>query len=198
MDIQLLQRNIERFISLNQDEIDFLISKVVIKKLRKRQYFLQAGEWCRYQGFVNKGCLRTYEIDEKGAEHVVLFTPEDWWVGDLYSFYTTEPSKLNVEAMEDCELFIFDKDSLEEIYTHIPKMERFFRLLMQNALIALSRRMMSSMTQTTLERYCDFIQRYPEIEQRVPNHQIAAYLGVKPESLSRIRKQYLQSDKKTS
>ena len=142
--------------------------------------------------------MRTYEIDEKGAEHVVLFTPEDWWVGDLYSFYTTEPSKLNIEAMEDCELFIFDKDSLEEIYTHIPKMERFFRLLMQNALIALSRRMMSSMTQTTLERYCDFIQRYPEIEQRVPNHQIAAYLGVKPESLSRIRKQYLQSDKKTS
>jgi len=94
--------------------------------------------------------------------------------------------------LEDTELFVFDKNSLEDLYERIPKMERYFRLLLQNALISLNQRIISSMSKSAAERYCDFIHKYPQIEQRVPNHQIASYLGIKPESLSRIRKQYVK------
>ena len=167
------------------------MSKLKTKKLRKRQYFLQEGDVCKYQGFVIKGCLRSYEIDAKGIEHIVQFCPEDWWISDIYSFYTEEPSKNNIDALEDTELLIFDKNSLEDLYKEIPKLERYFRLLMQNSLISLSRRVLSSMSKSATERYCDFIERYPQIEQRVPNHQIASYLGIKPESLSRIRRKYI-------
>lgn len=187
MSQELLLKNLARFITLDKKEEAYLISILKIKKLRKRQYFLQEGDVCKYQGFVLKGCLRAYEIDAKGTEHVVQFSPEDWWISDIYSFYTNQPSRLNIEALEDTELLIFDKDVLEDLFVHIPKMERYFRLLMQNGLIALSQRVMSSLSKSASERYCDFIQRYPQIEQRVPNHQIASYLGIKPESLSRIR-----------
>ena len=188
----LLLKNLARFIILTQEEEAYLISKLKTKKLRKKQYFLQEGDVCKHQGFVYKGCLRAFEVDAKGVEHVAQFSPEDWWIGDIYSFYTNEPSRLNIEALEDTELFIFDKDSLEDLYVKIPKMERYFRLLMQNALISLSQRVISSMSKSAAERYCEFIQRYPQIEQRVPNHQIASYLGIKAESLSRIRKQYIK------
>ncbi len=195
MSEQLLLKNLARFISLDKDEEAYLISKLKIKKLRKKQYFLQEGDVCKYQGFVFKGCLRAYEVDEKGVEHVVQFSPEDWWIGDIYSFYTSQPSRLNIEALEATELFIFDKDVFEDLYINIPKMERYFRLLMQNALISLSQRVVSSLSKSASERYCEFINRYPQIEQRVPNHQIASYLGIKPESLSRIRKQWIQNKK---
>ncbi|HQG38537.1 MAG TPA: Crp/Fnr family transcriptional regulator [Chitinophagales bacterium] len=194
MSQNILLKNLARFIELTPEEIEYLLSVLQVKKLRKRQYLLQEGDVCRFQGFVVKGCLRVYEADEKGAEHIVQFAPEDWWVGDLYSFYTGEKSQFNIEALEDSELYVFDNKNLEDLYAKIPKMERYFRLLMQNALIALSRRVLSSMSKSAAERYSDFIQRYPQIEQRVPNHQIASYLGIKPESLSRIRRQ--QSQKK--
>ncbi len=198
MSEQLLLKNIARFVSLSKEEEDYLIAGLKIKKLRKRQYFLQEGDVCRFQGFVFKGCLRAYEVDAKGVEHVVQFATEDWWMGDIYSFYTGQPSRWNIEALEDTELFVFDKDHLEDVYLKIPKMERYFRLLMQNALIALSQRVLSTMSKSATERYCDFIQRYPQIEQRVPNHQIASYLGIKPESLSRIRNQHIKTAKKKS
>lgn len=195
---ELLLRNIARFIALDEAEISFLLSSLKVKKLRKRQYFLQEGDVSKWQAFVCQGCMRVFEVDEKGVEHVIQFAPEDWWVGDLYSFYTGQPTRLNVEAMEDTELYIFDKDALDVLYEKIPKFERYFRLLMQNALIALQERVLSSMSRTASERYDDFIRRYPQIEQRVPNHQIASYLGIKPESLSRIRSQSLQKRKSNS
>lgn len=190
----ILLKNLARFIELTPEEIEYLLSVLQLKKLRKRQYLLQEGDVCKIQGFVVKGCLRVYEVDAKGTEHIVQFAPEDWWVGDIYSFYTGEKSQYNIDALEDSELYIFDHKMMEDLYTRIPKMERYFRLLMQNALIALSRRVLSSMSKSAAERYDDFIQRYPQIEQRVPNHQIASYLGIKPESLSRIRRH--QSEKK--
>ncbi len=194
MSQNILLKNLARFIELTPEEIEYLLSILQVKKLRKRQYLLQEGDVCRFQGFVVKGCLRVYEVDENGVEHIVQFAPEDWWVGDIYSFYTGEKSQYNIDALEDSELYIFDHKCMEDLYTKIPKMERYFRLLMQNALIALSRRVLSSMSKSAAERYSDFVQRYPQIEQRVPNHQIASYLGIKPESLSRIRRQ--QSQKK--
>jgi CRP-like cAMP-binding protein len=196
MSQELLLKNIARFIKLTPEEEKYFISILKVKKLRKKQFFLQEGDVCKYQAFVYKGCLRTYEVDKKGAEHVIQFAPEDWWTGDLYSFFTNTPSRLNTDALEDTELFIFDHQAIEELYHQVPKFERYFRLLMQNSLIALQHRVLSNMTQSAAERYCDFLQRYPKIEQRVPNHQIASFLGIKPESLSRIRREYVLGQKR--
>ena len=166
-----------------------------IKKLRKKQYLLQEGEISRYEYFVNKGCLRTYSIDEKGQEHIVQFAIEDWWTGDMYSFLTQTPGLYTIDALEDSELFCLEKNALEELYTKIPKFEKFFRHLLQNAFIAGQRRIIESMSLAADQRYCKFIEQYPLMEKRLPLKQIASYLGITPESLSRIRSQYIKAEK---
>jgi CRP-like cAMP-binding protein len=185
----LILQNIARYIQLTPEETDFFISVLQIKKLRKKQYLFQEGDVCRYETFVNKGCLRTYHIDEKGQEHVAQFAIEEWWISDMYSFLISTPARLNVDAMEDAELLCIDKPSLEELYLRVPKFERFFRIILQNAFIAHQQRIIANMSKSAEERYLEFLERYSELEQRVPQHQIASYLGITPESLSRIRKQ---------
>jgi CRP-like cAMP-binding protein len=186
----LILKNISRFIELNEEEKTYFISLLKIKKLRKKQYLLQEGEVCRCEYYVNKGCLRTYTINDKGQEHIVQFAIEDWWTGDMYSFLTQSPAFYTIDALEDAELICFDKPSLEALYIKVPKFEKFFRLLLQNAFIASQRRIADSMSMTADDRYCRFIDNYPKMEQRLPLKQIASYLGITPESLSRIRSQY--------
>lgn len=181
--------NVARFIDLTPAEKDQFTSLIQIKKLRKHQYLVQEGDVCRFEAFINKGSMRSFSVDDKGYEHVVLFGIEDWWIGDLYSFFTQTPSRYNVEALEDSELFCLDKPSLEKLYTEIPKFERFFRILIQNAFVAQQQRIIANMSQSAEERYNDFINRYPQFEKRFPQYHIASYLGIKPESLSRIRGQ---------
>jgi CRP-like cAMP-binding protein len=185
----LILQNISKHIQLTQEETDYFTSVLQIKRLRKKQYLIQEGVVSRYESFVNKGCLRSYYIDEKGQEHIAQFAIEGWWIGDMYSFLTSTPARLNVDALEDSELLCIDKPSLEELYLQIPKFERFFRIILQNAFIAHQQRIIANMSKSAEERYLDFIKRYPHLEQRVPQHQVASYLGITPESLSRIRKQ---------
>jgi CRP-like cAMP-binding protein len=132
---------------------------------------------------------RTYDVDAKGQEHIVHFGLEDWWVGDLYSFLTDTPSNYNIDCLEDTEALQITRANLETLYQSVPKMERHFRILVQNAFIASTRRISATLAKSALERYQEFINRYPHIEQRVPNHQIASFLGITPQSLSRIRSQ---------
>lgn len=186
----LLLKNISRFIELTDEEKQYFISQFKTKKLRKKQYLLQEGDVARYEYFVNKGCLRAYSIDEKGQEHIVQFAIEDWWISDMYSFLTQTPARLTIDALEDTELFCVDYTALENIFVRIPKFERFFRLLVQNAFIASQRRIIDSMSLAADEQYCRFIENYPLMEQRLPLKQIASFLGITPESLSRIRSQY--------
>jgi CRP-like cAMP-binding protein len=186
---ECILRNVARHIELTDEEKDYFTSILNIKKIRKRQYLLQEGDVCRYEYFVNKGCLRTYYIDNKGAEHVVQFAVEEWWIGEMYSFLTQQPARFNIDALEDTEVFYFDKAAWEELFIRVPKFERFFRILLQNAFIANQERIIASISQTAEERYLQFIQRYPQFEQRIPQHQVASFLGIAPESLSRIRKQ---------
>ncbi|RYD58435.1 MAG: Crp/Fnr family transcriptional regulator [Sphingobacteriales bacterium] len=183
-------KSIGRHIQLTAEEVEYFTSLLTVRKLRKRQYLLQEGDVMRLETFVSKGCLRSYEIDAKGQEHIIQFSVEEWWVGDMYSFLTGTPSRLNIDCLEDTEVIQFSKDQLEELYVRVPKFERYFRLLVQNAYIASQNRILSIMTKPALERYHEFLQKYPTIEQRVPNHQIASFLGITPESLSRLRKQY--------
>lgn len=187
---ELILKNISRFITLTPEETDYFTSLIRIKNLKRKQLLLQEGEICRYQYFVNSGCLRTFTIDEKGLEHVIQFAIEDWWTGDMYSFLTQKPARYNIEAIENSEIVCLEKNSIDELFNKVPKFDRFFRHLLQNAFIAQQERINANLSQTADERYCSFVEKYPKIEQRVPLKQVASYLGITPESLSRIRSNY--------
>jgi CRP-like cAMP-binding protein len=183
----LILKNVSRHITLTPEEAQYFTSILKKRSLRKRQYLLQAGDISRYECFVNKGCLRTYHVDDKGQEHIVQFAFEEWWTGEMYSFLTGQPSSYNIDALEDSELLLIEKSQWEQLFIEIPKFERLFRMLLQNAFISMQRRITDNMSLTAEERYIKFSKQYPQFEQRLPLRQIASYLGITPESLSRIR-----------
>ena len=186
---ELLHKKITESISITDEEFDFCKTLFLPKKLRKRQYLLQEGDVCKYTAFVTKGILRSYTIDNKGTEHILQFAFEGWWMGDLYSFLTDEPSMYNMEAIENCELLLISKPSWELLLEKIPAFERYFRILIQNNLIATQQRLMGTLSETAEEKYIKLINNYPGCLQRVPQHMIASYLGITRETLSRIRSQ---------
>jgi CRP-like cAMP-binding protein len=184
-----IHKNISKYIQLEDDEFNYFTSLLKTKRLRKKQFLLEEGEVCRFECFVNSGCLRQYHLDGNGQEHIIQFAITDWWVADQYSFLTGLPSKYFIDALVDSQVLLIEKSSLEKLYIEVPKFERFFRIAFQNSYVALQRRILANISQTAEERYLHFSKNYPEIEQKVPQHQIASYLGIKPESLSRLRKQ---------
>jgi CRP-like cAMP-binding protein len=186
---ELLLQSIQERISISKEEFEFCKTLFIPKKLRKRQYLLQEGDVCRYTAFVEKGILRTFTVDEKGNEPILQFSMESWWIADLYSFLTEEPSIYNIEALEECELLLITKENWEILLDKVPAFERYFRLLIQNNLIATQRRLMSSLSESAEEKYTKLINNFPGCIQRVPQHMIASYLGITPETLSRIRAQ---------
>jgi CRP-like cAMP-binding protein len=186
---ELLLQNIQGKVSVTEEEFNFAKTLFIPKKLRKRQYLLQEGDVSRYTGFVEKGMLRTFTVDEKGNEPILQFAMEGWWAGDLYSFLTEEPSLYNIEALENCELLLITKESWEILLAKVPVFERFFRILIQNSLIALQKRLMGNMSETAEEKYTNLINNFPGCIQRIPQHMIASYLGITRETLSRIRRQ---------
>jgi len=186
---QRILNNVEHRIRLSEEERQYFVSLLQVKTIRKRQALLQEGEVCRFEYFVNRGCLRAYTTDDRGAEHVLQFAVEDWWIGDMSSFIHQAPARLSIDALEDTEVLCIDKASWEELLERVPKFERFFRMLLQRAFISLQDRITASLSATAEARYRAFQERYPQLEQRVPQHQIARFLGITPESLSRIRKQ---------
>ena len=184
-----LHQKINQVVNLTDEEFDFCKSLFIPKKLRKRQYLLQEGDECKHTIFVEKGLLRSYTIDEKGSEHILQFAFDGWWMADLYSFLTKEPSIYNIDALEDCELLMITQPSWDTLLDHVPAMERFFRILIQNNLIATQRRLMGTMSETAEEKYVKLLETFPECVQRVPQHMIASYLGITRETLSRTRRQ---------
>ena len=187
-----LFKSFSKYISLTAEEEEIIRSLFKPKKFRKHQYILQPGDISRFETFIVSGLTRTYEVDDKGQEHVLQFGMEDWWVGDMYSYLTEKPTDLCIDCLEDTEILQVSKANHEILYSKVPKLERFFRILVQNAYVASMNRISSSLMKPGWERYTEFIAKYPLIDQRVPNHQIASYLGLTPQSLSRIRRQYSQ------
>jgi len=186
---ELLLKSVEERLSISKEEFDFCKTLFIPKKLRKKQYLLQEGDVCRYTAFVEKGMLRTFTVDEKGNEPILQFSMEGWWIADLYSFLTDEPSQYNIEAMEECELLLITKENWDILLKKVPAFEHYFRILIQNNLIATQRRLMSSLSETAEEKYTKLINNFPGCVQRVPQHMIASYLGITPETLSRVRSQ---------
>jgi CRP-like cAMP-binding protein len=186
---EVLFQKLDEKIQLSEEEKELCKTFFIPKKLRKRQYILQEGDVCKYVAFVEKGMLRSYTIDEKGNEHIMQFAFEGWWIADQFSFLTGEPAVYTIDAIEDSELLLLSKQEEEQLLKRIPKFERYFRILLQNSLIATQRRLISSLSQSAEERYHQLINICPTIPQRVPQHMMASFLGITPETLSRIRRQ---------
>jgi CRP-like cAMP-binding protein len=186
---ELFSESIRQHISISKEDFEFCKTHFITKKLRKKQYLLQEGDVCKYTSFVEKGMLRTFTVDEKGNEPILQFSMEGWWIADIYSFLTDEPSPYNIEALEECELLLITRPSWDILLEKVPAFERYFRILIQNNLIATQRRLMSSLSETAEEKYTKLINNFPGCIQRVPQHMIASYLGITPETLSRIRSQ---------
>jgi CRP-like cAMP-binding protein len=177
----------EKKIALSDEQLYRWTQLLVPKKIKKNEFLLHQGEVCRYVAFVVKGCLRQYAIDAKGHEHIMQFAPENWWISDMDSMSNETPSTFFIDAIEDSEVLLSDKHSQDTIM-EIPAVALFFQRLIQNRQAATQKRMMDSMSAMADERYYDFLKTYPLLSQRLPQHMIAAYLGITPESLSRIRK----------
>jgi CRP-like cAMP-binding protein len=148
---------------------------------------LQEGEICNFEAYIVKGYIRNYYIDENGFEVILHFAIEDWWISDITSFHDQKPSKIYIETLEDCELFILSDKNKEELLNRVPKFERVFRLMVQKNLSTTQNRLISTIAKSATEKYLDFIKLYPTIPQRVAQHYIASYLGISAEFLSKIR-----------
>ncbi len=188
----LLRNHIEKRVHLTDEEFDISTKFFIQKKLKKHQFLLNEGDVCRHVAFVNSGCLRKYSIDNKGAEHIIQFAIEDWWISDLDSFFSGLPSKVNIDALQDSEILLLEKSAREEMLNNCPKMERLFRLQIEAGYAATQQRIVDSLSSSAEERYLKFIKAYPKIFELVPQNQIASYLGITPQSLSRIRKELTQ------
>jgi len=182
---------INRIVDLTEEEERTLTSLISSRKLLKGQYFLQQGDVCKYSGFVISGCTKTFYVDDEGQEHVVMFSVEDWWTSDMGSYITQKPADFNVQCLENTELIQFSYENQQQMMQEIPKLERFFRIIVQRALVASQKRIVRSMSMSAKDRYLFFRNEYPKMEQRIPQYLIASYLGITKEFLSKIESQLI-------
>ncbi|HEY8918641.1 MAG TPA: Crp/Fnr family transcriptional regulator [Chitinophaga sp.] len=174
-------------IPLKNEEKELVQAKFHHRLYRKRQYVLQEGDVCTHLNFVVRGCLRLYKIDDRGNTHILQFAAENYWVNDLGSFHGLKASQLNIDALEDTVTLQITRDDLVTLFTQAPKFDRIFRVLMENSYIRLQQRLLQNISSTAEDRYKSFIEIYPHLVNRLSQVQIAAFLGIAPESLSRLR-----------
>lgn len=193
MNTKSLVEYFNQLLPLNREEIAFVEETFKERKLKKREFILREGEICRHNTFVVEGCFKMYMVDDNGKEHNLQFAIENWWIGDIGSFHSGTPSKLNIEAIENSIIFQIKKEDQLKLFVDYPKFNRIFRVLSENAMVGLQRRVLQNISSTAEERYLDFLERYPQLFNRISNVQIASYLGVTPEFLSTIRKKLVKS-----
>lgn len=185
---ELFFHNFNSKVELTPGEEEQIKNYLTPKKLRKKQYLLQEGDVCKSIAFIEKGALRAYSVDDNGNDHIIQFGLEGWTVADLYSFLTSEPATYNIDAIEDSELVLISKSAHEELLLKVPNYETYTRLNITGAYLAMQKRLTSIISSPVEERYTNFTELYPNIVQRVPQHMIASYMGLSPETLSRIRR----------
>ena len=186
MDNSLLLEHIARHITLTSDESAHFTGLLHHRTLKKKQFLNQEGDITKGPAFVTSGLLRSYSIDSNGFEHVIQFAPPGWWVGDMNSMINQTPGVLYVDALEDSEILWMWKADLESLYARIPKFERFFRILAENALGSHQSRLVNILSLSAKDRYTNFCQLYPSLINCLPQKQIASYIGVTPEFLSKM------------
>ena len=182
----LILNNISRFIDLTELEKQKYISLLTEIKVEKKDFLMQAGEITKYEYFITKGCLKVYTLDEEGAPHISMFAIEDYWTGDLSSFMTKEPSRYYIKATEHSELLGISRTNYDILFQEIPKFERFYRILYQKSLISYIRRSNHGISLTAEERYIEFKKKYPQVVNRITQKDLAGYIGITPEFMSKI------------
>lgn len=188
MDNKLLYY-LNKWADLTPEDEALILSAFEPARIKKKKELLVAGQVCDYLYFITKGCLRSFYIDSKGGEHIYQIRMDNSWISDLESFFSQQASKYTIEAIEDTSMLRITHARMEQLLKEIPRLERYFRILFQKAYINALSRLNATMWETAMDRYNDMLKENPEIFQRVPLIYIASYLGITPESLSRIRKQ---------
>ena len=186
---EIFQKYISEKVSLSNEEYQLISSVCIYKKLRKRQYLLQEGDTWKYNAFVCKGCVRNYRVSENGDEHIISFAPENWWTGDREALLTGNPAKSNIDALEDTLVLLIAKDHFEDICARIPAFYNMITGILNKSFIASQNRIHSAISFTAEQKYLSFLERYHELALRIPQHMIASYLGITPETLSRVKKE---------
>jgi len=184
----LILQNIAKHISLTKEQENYFLSLLKNKKVRKKLFLSQEGDISKGSFFVTEGILRSYTVDKNGFEHVLQFAPPGWWMADMYSLITQQPGSLSIDAVEDSDVLLLPKQELDKLYNEIPAFERFFRILAENALVTFQQRLIDNLSLTAKERYENFCKRYPLLIERLPQKQVASYIGVTPEFLSKMLK----------
>jgi len=175
-------------ISLSDGEIQLIRAVAILKKLRKRQYLLQQGDVWKYNAFVASGFLRTYAVDDKGQEHILNFAPENHWTGDRESLAGGNPSQFNINAIEDTEVVLITKGNFDRLCQQIPQLQDFVNALLHSSFLVSQKRIHETISLSAEEKYQNFLENFPVITQRIPQHMIASYIGITPETLTRVRK----------
>jgi len=181
------------YLALDENEKDALLSRITERKIKRRQFILQENDICKHFTYVVEGCFKMYGIAQNGKEHNLLFAAEDDWIADLDSLHKEKPSKLYIEAIEPSTILQLSKADLWFLYTNFPKFDRNFRVIIEDKYIELQNRLLQTFSSTAQERYDFFLTQYPRLSMRLPNTQIASYLGITPEFLSKIRSERVSS-----
>jgi CRP-like cAMP-binding protein len=187
-----IQNYISKFVNLTAEELSVVKACMQLREIPKKTMLLNAGDICNFEAYVLKGCIREYFIDHKGQELTLEFAVEDWWVSDITSFENQTPSIMYIETLEDCEILVLSRASKDELLARVPKLERMFRLMIQRHLSVLQKRLFRTVSYTAMDKFEEFLKRYPSLPQRVPQHYIASYLGITPEFLSKLRKRQMK------
>jgi CRP-like cAMP-binding protein len=172
---------------VSEDEFALIESVARPKRLRKHQYLLQEGDICHHYCFITKGLMRAYSVDDKDNEHIVRFAKEDWWIADCESLYMGTPGKFNIDAIEDSELLLFEKTAIDMLMEKLPAFSKMVNNMMKKCSITFQNRIHEAIISTSKHKYHSFVERYPDFASRVPQAMIASYLGIQPETLSRLR-----------
>jgi len=190
--MNLLLKNIAKHVTLTAEEAERVLSLTEVSSYKAKTVLLKADEVCTQSYFVTKGILRSYTIDENGVEHVVSFACPEWWIADMYSYLSHQKGQLFIEVNEDAEVIILTKENQERLYIEVPKMERFFRILIENSLIAHQQRLINNLSFTAEVRYDKFSKKFQSILPFLPQKQIASYIGVTPEFFSKMKAKKLK------
>ncbi|HCM33715.1 MULTISPECIES: Crp/Fnr family transcriptional regulator [Chryseobacterium] len=189
-----LKTHIREYVDISDEKLERYCNAFMLRKIKKKDFLLKEGNICEFEGFIVNGCFKVSHTDRNASEQILYFGIENWWISDIDSFINNIPSKLSIQALEDSEILLISKEDKEKLYLEMPEVERLMRLKFQMSIIALQRRIIDNLSKPSEERYIEFLKDYSKTAHRLTNIQIAAYLGVTPEFISRIRRKIVNKN----